>query len=166
MEAKHDKIKLWNVIVFQVFGGIVSSHIEFDEDKANERVLAWANANYPQNERGEDFTTADEALEWFSENSENVDESITIEIIEDLTLPDGNFENGVRVAFDIVTGIAANTDNASFAERLGDVADCIISMAPTWKGKWKDIVRLSVENGALRSELEKLKNGAVNADNS
>lgn len=67
--------EIFVVIVLLVFGGV--DHVETftDENKANEYIVEWANDNCPEHIY---FETAEEALDWFSNNDSLVDHTIQI----------------------------------------------------------------------------------------
>ncbi|MDD4969786.1 MAG: hypothetical protein PHT07_10205 [Paludibacter sp.] len=119
---------IYTVIVHLVFGGI-SSVTPFEDKKAMEaHVLEWVNKNCPE---GVSFTDPYEGVEWFSENSDKVEEGITI---DDYTLQPSAFESvsfkeriralseNMAVGFYISDDEAPSFDSIMEAESVFDIA--------------------------------------------
>jgi len=77
--------EIFVVVVLLVFGGV--DHVETftDKDMANGYIVEWANNNCTEDVS---FETAEEALEWFSENDSLVDYTIhlhnnTLKMVDD-----------------------------------------------------------------------------------
>lgn len=73
-------MKNYIVTISAVFGSVDSVESFTDKSKAEEFVLDWANQNRPDwdADTSEHFANATEALEWFKNNSENVDYAIQL----------------------------------------------------------------------------------------
>jgi hypothetical protein len=63
------------VILFRVFGGIDDVLTFFDKELAENFVKGWANQN---NTEGLTFKNSDDALEWFANNDDKIENSIEL----------------------------------------------------------------------------------------
>jgi len=72
---KENEMINYVITISAVFGRVDSVECFADKSKAEEFVLNWANQNRPDCDADTDahFNSASEALEWFKNNSENVD---------------------------------------------------------------------------------------------
>lgn len=63
------------------------------------------------------------------------------------------FKDAVACVFDNLKMVACNTDDRALDDRLEDLAEDVIEMAPEYKKQWKDICRLTAENHELQQRL-------------
>jgi len=125
---------IYTVVIYLIFGGVTKMVPFEDKAEMEEFVLDWVNANSPD---GISFTNANEGVEWFEENSDQVEkgimfDSFTLSACPVSTLPETFQERMRPIAEEMAVALYTGDEKATTYEIAMETED-IWDVTTVWE---------------------------------